>query len=490
MKYLIQTGVVLLGLALTACEDYLDVNTDPNNPSDASIQLVLPAAMASTASEIGGDLQNLGGFWAQVYTQSPKASQYRNIDSYNINTDLFDGNWTELYAGALNDYKRVIEKSLDQEEYNFYLIANLMQIYTYQVLVDLHDKIPFSQALDPGNIQPSYDDGQAVYTALLAQLDEAVSTYRERASATNANPRGADLFFGGDMREWLGFANSLKLKMLMRLSYTSMAKPQEVLALVNQNEFITQDAAMTQFSDVEGQRNFFYDVEVNRLGGVNQVASNSLLRFLTANNDPRTGAIYTRNNEGVFAGVEQGDFVDDPRELAQLSIPAYTPTTPAYIMTLAEVYFLQAEALIRYNAGAGAREKYEAGIEASFALHGLSGAAALYGAGGPYAFQLSGDAEADIRQVMLQKWVALANVNNIEAFFERNRTGYPAYTTLDPTDPKFEPGSLTYSINSVLPAGQAPRRLYFPDVSTSRNRNAPAQPNSIAVKVWWDKKGD
>src|SRR5690606_40178534 len=98
----------------TSCEDELDINTDPNSPPEVNRGLVLASAQASLITVVGGDLMNLGGFYAQYHTHAPSASQYENIDQYNLNTGYADRLWTELNAGCLNDLNFVIY------EYNDY----------------------------------------------------------------------------------------------------------------------------------------------------------------------------------------------------------------------------------------------------------------------------------------------------------------------------------------------------------------------------------
>src|SRR5687768_7131475 len=111
MKKIFQNGLILLALLQAgACgEEFLDVNVDPNNPADAPLELVFPAAATSTASVVGGSYAILGGIWSQHYTQNNGSNQYKEIDNYNIlsSTTTYETAWQELYAGALNDYKFV-----------------------------------------------------------------------------------------------------------------------------------------------------------------------------------------------------------------------------------------------------------------------------------------------------------------------------------------------------------------------------------------------
>src|SRR3954469_10711636 len=149
---IITVCVGFIALAITACKKQLDINTDPNNPSLEQLtpKLVFPIGVADAAGRIGGHLAILGGIWAQYYTQGTTANQYKDIDSYNVTKTFGSTNrgvdWVELYSGSLNDLTFVINKSRDQQDWNYYLMGTVMRAYTLQVLADLYDKIPYTEA--------------------------------------------------------------------------------------------------------------------------------------------------------------------------------------------------------------------------------------------------------------------------------------------------------------------------------------------------------
>ena len=489
---IIKTGVLSLGviLAATSCEKYLDVNHDPNATEEASIGNVLAAAEASSAVHIGGELFNLGGFWAQYFTQSPDASQYGEFDEYNISSDFFDRSWTELYAGALKDYQYIRTKASDENNTSFYLVATAMQAYTYQVLADLYDQIPYSEAIQgQDNLVPHYDDGQKVYQGLYDDLNDALNMYKADHAAQG--PDGSnDGVFAGDMDKWVRFANTLKLKLMMRSSKASsnplIGTTADILDLVHGGELLQSDAAFTLFAATETKRNPYFEVNVNFLNGVNQSASQSMVLYLQDNDDARLRAIYDpADADGSYTTKPQGDYKNRDIPNDGLATPKASPTKPVYFFTEAEVNFLQAEAEERFGGGAAAAQPYyEAGIQASFDMYNMGDtASSYYGAGGPYEYNTGGTMEDRIKQIMTQKWVALANVENLEAFFELNRTGYPEFKVRA----NQQPGDLIYSLASVLGPNRVPKRLLFSDVSKSRNPNVPAQPaGGLSAPVWWD----
>jgi hypothetical protein len=147
---------------------------------------------------------------------------------------------------------------------------------------------------------------------------------------------------------------------------------------------------------------------------------------------------------------------------------------------------LKAEALVRYSGASGAQGEYEAGIDASFASHGLGDGSSLYASGGAYEWNDAGSEEDKIGQIMMQKWVSMANQQNLEAFFEMNRTQYPPLSSAA-KGTEGAIGERTLSYASTLTGYNTPRRLDVPDVEVSRNAKAPAS-TGIAAKVWWDRK--
>ncbi len=469
-------------LLFAGCKDYLDINDDPNNPTDATLDLILPVGISSVGIQVGGSYFNLGGFWSQYYTQSPDAGQYEDIDEYNITADFFDRQWTDIYAGGINDLETIRNKAMADGEGNYYLIATLVQAYGYHFMADLYDEVPYSDALGglDANFTPKWDKGSAIYTGLLKSIDDAMDM---QASTPGTTPGADDLVFGGDMSQWIGFANTLKLRIHMRQSATPQGDQAAIQALVAANNFITQDAMMTAFADEQNKRNPYYEIQVDRLGGVNQAASNSILKYLVDNTDDRIDALFVQGGTGQWVAKEQGDFANRDISFGDLATPNITATHPVYFFTLAEVNFLIAEANLRFNGGSGAKAAYDAGIDASFNMLGVPGSATYHGTGGAYEYNSGGTMDEQWEQIMLQKWVAMCNSQNLEAFFEMNRTGYPKYAT-----GIGDPGELTISIGSVLSPGKGPKRLLFPDVEVSRSTNTPSQVvGGIGEKVWWSK---
>lgn len=488
MKNINKIFLVLLAGILFSCENQLDINTDPNSPTSISPGLALSAAQGSLITVTGGDFSNLGGFYAQYHTQAPVAGQYDVIDQYNLNTAYANRTWTELYSGCINDLEFVITESDKIGDTGGVLIGTLLKAYTFQLLVDVFGDVPYTEALQGvANITPKVTEGSVIYLDLISKIDAALASYNANPFDTTIGKQ--DMIYGADMEKWVKFANTLKLKMYLRMAYTPLANPAKVNALIAENNFLSTDAKFSSFGTGLNQRNPFYEVQIVYLGDVNNVASHSLFEFYNLNSDPRLKSVYRPNTATVPAYVSIAQGTGDTFNITAVnySRPNIKADTPVYLMTVAESNFLQAEALIRYAAGAGAKTKYDAGVNASFTTYGLATSLAtpLLATGGAYEYKVGANTEATVRQVIIQKWASLAYINNIESYIETTRTKFPEVVTA--TSANYAIGNRIPSAISVLSGNAVPSILFYPDSELDRNPNI-EQHTSLTQKVWWDKK--
>ncbi|HMV09918.1 MAG TPA: SusD/RagB family nutrient-binding outer membrane lipoprotein [Cyclobacteriaceae bacterium] len=493
----------LIALSFSACSDFLDINHDPNATTDAPVDLILPAATLSTASVVGGQYAVLGAMWSQHWTQSNSANQYKNIDGFNLASSDLNFQFSELYMGALNDFEYIRNQSKAQKNWSLYLIATVQQAYTWQVLADLYDELPFREALQgDANRAPHYDPGSLVYDSLVNRIDYALTrdfNEVEAGARTSKNPGGSDYIFGDalgagedldelidtNIENWIRFANTLKLKLFLR---QIKARPTEADAGLQAMydagaEFLQTDADIVQFEDETNKSNPLYEVEQRNLGGINLKASRTLLSYLQSIGDTRIPRLFVAGSGGQ-KGLDQGNF-EVPTTIvpaASLSKPAISATDPVYLISKAESYFLQAEAALRGYGTGNPEALFDLGVSASFQQLGLV----------PKNYDLPGTSfEADLEQIIVQKWIALAGTHeNLEAFFEMNRTNYPVksavYSGLDNgnQNPAYVPGQIVYPKEGVT-AGLFAKRLLFPDTERRRNANTPDQV-PITEEVWWD----
>ncbi len=481
-------------LLMSSCKKQLDINIDPNNPAltQGSPKLVFPGAVASSIGRIGGDLAILGGIWSQYWTQNNTSNQYKTIDAFDLSKSDYGPAWDELYSGALNDAQYVINRAKENQDWNFYLMGTVIKAYTYQVLVDLYDQVPYTEAFQGNNIlQPKFDDGYTVYKGLLAELDTALS--KNFSASTNTAGGNADLIFPASdqnwkVTNWIKFANTLKLKMYLRMAY---AKPAEAEAGIKAMyaagvPFLDVDASVNVFQDQPNKSNPLYEYNFRKLNtDANLKASTTFLGYLQSNADPRIPFYYqpATGSTTVYSGLNQGDYNAVGASFNAASKARVRATDPVDYISLAESNFLQAEALERYFAGAGAKAKYDAGVIAAFNRAGAS-ASTFIAAGGTYAYPTTGTFEQKLEAIIVQKWASMANSHALEAFFERNRTGYPRTSTVYSSDASYVPGRFVYPKNAIT-NGLFAKRLVFPDAERSKNSNTPEE-KKITDKVWWD----
>ncbi|MDF2188210.1 SusD/RagB family nutrient-binding outer membrane lipoprotein [Paraflavitalea sp. CAU 1676] len=486
MKLINQYNLYILLLAcglMAGCSKITEDNIDPNNPSvdKATPQLLLPSAFMCTAGQIGGEYAITGGLWSQYYTQSAFASQYRTIDAYNMVSSDNNIAYREVFRNALIDYKKVQDLSEEASNWPFYMMATVMKAYTYHVVVDLYDQVPYSEALGGStNLQPKFDDGYSIYTGLLGEINNAMSkNYKVGVSASDAV---SDIIFGGDMAQWERFANTLKLKLYLRMVNAKASEAQTgITALYTANApFLEDGAGITIFEDRPNYSNPFYEQNIRRLNtNDNLRASYTFVSWLRKNNDPRVVSYFGSANPGT---IHQGDYTSNNPAYASAAVFVQHATDPVWFISKAESYLMQAEARARYFAGAGAKALYDEGVTAAFAQLNLTPGTLLTGA---YAFPDGGTLEQKIEAISTQKWASFPGTHDLEGFFEQNRTGYPKNSPVYSTAPTYVAGQFAYSANGVT-GGLFPKRLLFPEIERSRNINTPGE-EPITKKVWWAK---
>ena len=490
-------------IIFASCEDWLDINQDPNNPDEANEELTLAAGISSVAYVYGGRYQVLGALWSQHWTQSLGATQYSGLDSYDISSSTYDNRqFGELYTGALKNFEYIRDLSRKNEKYNYYIMATVMQAYTFHILADLYGQIPFSEALKgkEGTITPAYEDGQDIYDSLITRIDYALASDYENDDLEDVGSE--DILFDGKIDRWVEFANTLKLKIYLRQLHTRPDIAREgIESLYNDPDikFLTSSVAMSQFTNETGRRNPLYETDIVFLGNnPNLILSNTLLSFMNDKGDlERLDALFDfPENGGGHKGLDQGNY-NDPDEpkgtnSASYSKPYMSPFAPVYLMSASEAYFLQAEAIIRYGVKpySDAKEMYENGIKNSFQRLGLLISEEFFGPGDVYEFPAEGSPlETFIESIIIQKWIALANIQSLETFFEHNRTHYPKVSDVPADNGDYVPGEFTISVNNVT-SGRFPKRLIFPESEYSGNPNNTPAKVEVYENVWWDTKVD
>lgn len=213
-------------VGLTGCKKYLDVNQNPNNPDSATPTLLLPTVEASIGQLVGNSFQVNGGIWGQYWTQSPSASQYRNLDRYAPTNADFDRVWLTIYRNALINAQLIINHNSSNDYVKG--MAYVLKAYTFQVATDAFGDIPLAEALQGTLIaSPKYAAQELVYDSVFTFIDKGTALLNAPAAPAVGNQ---DLIFQGNITKWKSFAATLKLRAYLRLSQVNPAKAQAGIA--------------------------------------------------------------------------------------------------------------------------------------------------------------------------------------------------------------------------------------------------------------------
>ena len=302
--------IVFLSMIINSCE--LDINKDPNYPDAVSADKYISSGIMWTTSAVGGDLQLIGGMWAQHFAQNANSNQYTGIDSYNIpnSSSYMSRTWGYLYSGAMPDFQVAISKAEVSGDWHYWVISKIMTAYSFHILTDSYGNVPFSEALDFEKYKnPVFDDAKTVNAGIIATLDEAIA--RSTDAAAKAPMGDADFVFGGDIEMWVKFAKSLKLKILMR-DPDFASNRIAIEALLTEDNLLDEDCKITVFENQENKSNPLYENDRRKLNTPQNIrASSTISLYLFQNNDPRAAVLMERAETpdpvlGDYVGLPQG----------------------------------------------------------------------------------------------------------------------------------------------------------------------------------------
>ena len=485
--------------SLLSCSDYLDQpNKDfSNNPL---IDNISPAQKLATAqlSLLNNEVISFNSYGNKMSYAYGLNSGFTSNDvaySYNYASTSYEVLWenTYLYTDNMQD---IIDSESQYPDYaNHFAIAKIMKVQGMEKVINLYGDAPYSQAFNVNTSQPAYDDDKAIFKNLLLLLDEARQDIIDAgAIASTITPGGEDIVFGGDMAEWVKYANTIELRMLLKLSNTTdaslIALRTSRFANLDQN-FIDTDVSynpgFTGATSVQSSPMFrVYGVNVAQTAWTSSNRANAAGDFMakvlngtytstdlvtTGVVDPRRPRMFTLVG-GVVSGAVQGTEATVAKSRLHAFVHGYTGATgseayangterDAYAMLASESLFLQAEAVQRGYLTGDAQSLFNQGITASFAFYSTGfgtvtlaplNAATYISAINTKAGLGWAASTNKINCIMTQKWLALSQWTGIEPYFDMLRTGFP---------------------NAPLPLGTTqttrPKRLIYPSSEYSSN---------------------
>jgi hypothetical protein len=505
MKKLAIISTLVLGLAATSCDSYLDINEDPNSPAESNMttSILLPGAEMNLAGSYGDFLRITGGYYAQHFSQTFGTSNYLDYSQFKMSATRSSSTYTQLNSRALKNLNTIRSLAEEKKEWGSYLAATTLRAFIYQTLVDCYGELPYSEAFTAGVTSPKYDEGKDIYAGVLKELDEAL------AKAQVADIVATNLLFPDETADkWIKFANAVKLKMMMREIDAVPEVAAALDALVAEGNFPDEDVAYKDcWSNEAGAMSPFFAEEFSSDWGSNQenvVANIAIIGTMVQQDatgnviyeDPRVSVFFAKNGSGAYTGAVSGtNFSTSPTLKADYWCrPVASYDMPVYLITVSEIEFFLAEYYARKGDAANAQTHYDAAIEASCASAGLTSAdAATVIAKFPY--KQSNYKEA----IGISKWIALSGTNNFEAWCEARRLDYPAMGSVSGSD-MYDLNSNTYSpglyvpgtlytpiqVEDKLGANKILERWPYAESSSARNGSTPDF-KGYDVPVFWGK---
>lgn len=483
MKKLTFAILALFAAFLYSCEEF-DVSND--NP-DVALNINKNPELLLTNIERNAIRRAVSGSWSEGNLMGQYGARIV-FTSF----DLFDwgdqsGTWDTYYLLIRN--AKVLEQIAIEEEIASYRgVSLVMQAWMFSILTDMWGDIPFSEASKAveGIGTPVYDTQEDIYDGLLEMLDQANTIL---AGATTSIK--GDILFDGDLMKWRKFANSLRMRLAMRLSEANPSKAQSIISGMYNNSTYpvmqsNADNAALTFFPAQPDAHPVTEESVYRVGSYNEyrIAEN-FVGILEGFNDPRLSFIAdpTANSVGngtpEIQGMQNG-IVDGPAYeykggdafLSKFNINYFylqANANQARLMIHSELQFILAEAAQRGWISGSAQSFYEEGIASNFSYWDIEMPSDYLSRNG-VAFDDS------LETIMTQKYIALF-YTDYQGFIEFKRTGFPS---------SIKPGPDAFY--TVYPS-----RFEYPSKEqalNAENYNAAVSRiggDEITTKVWWEK---
>ncbi|MCD0468593.1 SusD/RagB family nutrient-binding outer membrane lipoprotein [Flavobacterium sp. JAS] len=442
----------------------------------------------------GGFVQHYAGAW----NVTEFGSKFKKDDGYA--TAL----WRNGYSNELKNVIDILEKtSNDPKAVNMNAVAKIMRVMVAQRITDLYGDIPYSEAglgFSKGIVTPKYDKQEDIYASFFKDLDEAYNQLNAGGGAVKG-----DLFYNGDISKWKKLANTLRLRLGMRISEVKPAEAEKQVKAALQNgvfESNLDNCVMKHLDATFNDDPAAIDFRGNGLayafngneGGDH--FSTLVINYLRDNGDPRLPMLATPKTtssivsgaplqpgetpyEGVKPGLFQWEVPTGSSSTSGIQSYYKKKTTPFLHVSYSETQLLLAEAAFRGWVSGSAADYYKKGVEAG--IKQLE----IYGAPGASVADINTYLNAkplvagtEKEQIATQLWITYI-FNSIEAYSNWRRTGFPHLIPI--TNPDSETNGVT------------PTRLYYPNDEMQKNETNYLEAlsrmggtNDWLNKVWWD----
>jgi hypothetical protein len=483
MKTTIKQVLLLITavLGLTACtNDFEEINTNPNAPVSVQPSLLFRQVIYNYGEEMSYEGFVAGGLLGQHMT----ALDFNLFDRHALKSPQLGGNPWPIFYRNLRDNEIIINQSQSNPAFAVYEgPALIFKAYLTAGLTDIFGDVPYTEAfrgLD-GVVQPKYDLQEDIYLqpgGILDNLDKGIAAIQNYSSAI---PLQGDVLFNGNLDAWVRFANSLKIKALIRISSKENVNSR-LQAIYDGQNYISSNAQNAVFNFTSGEPNNFRMARLRAGDFNNFVMSETMEEVLEGLSDNRINVLFRPrvnngngdNFEGLLNGIDASTTSVSLSDysLAGTIFRENTAALDANYMTAWETNFLLAEAAQRGLINAPAQTLYETGVAQAFQYWNTQLPANYLTTTAAY----NANGNNPIQQIITQKWIASV-INGYEGWIEYRRTGFP----------------MLKNVSASLNNGLIPVRMPYPAdeaALNSTNYNTAANAtnnNSIDVPVWWDE---
>jgi len=400
-KFILAFSMVVLITASCSKDKLSDIYSDPGKTSTASVERMFTGVLNSSMDYVRME------YWRLFVVEQPSLGHYTQVmgwtngeKQYEIAIGPVSDRWNSYYTGVMIQYRQFMQLYEDlpeAEKPNYQIMKMAASIYFYdhtQQMVDIWGKMPWSEAgmlrMNNGNLvasKPKYDDGEEIYTTMLDDLKTMAEDFKTITLSQGYQNifTTQDIYLGGDIQNWRKYCNSLRLRMLIRVSaasaFQSRAQTELAQMLNNPSDYplIENNDEQVIMESVPGTYESSGLQQAFETWGVYDLAPYAMIEHMKANSDPRLPCIFEpgANANGEYIGLdpmlnatEQGDLLTSG-VIARYSGVTFTRSKmyPGWLCTAAEINFHKAEAFTLLGNDGAAKTAYEQGVRNSILFY-------------------------------------------------------------------------------------------------------------------------
>ncbi|MCG1036129.1 SusD/RagB family nutrient-binding outer membrane lipoprotein [Polaribacter sargassicola] len=478
MKKIIYTLAIFAFTIASCTKDFEELNTNINEPVAVQPNLLLRQVIY----DFGENMSYEGFVAGDLLAQHRTALDFNLFDRHALKSPQLGGNPWEIFYTNLRDNEIIIKQAQETTAYAVYEgPALILKAYMAAGLTDLFGDVPYFEAFNgiDGTVTPAYDLQEDIYLSengILDNLDKGITAINAYTSSIALE---GDILFNGDLESWVKFANSLKIKYLIRIS-DKVDVATQLQTIFTEGNYIKSNTENAIFDFTNTEPNSFRLSQL-RIGDFNNfVLSETMEEILTELNDTRIATMFrpfSNSTSNEFNGLINGiDASSTSIALADYSLAGTifredSSTLDANFMTAWETSFLLAEAALKGFISADAETLYNSGVTQAFEYWNTTLPTDYLTVNANF----NDTSKSSLEQIITQKWIASV-INGYEGWIEYRRTGFPALK----------------DISASLNDGLIPVRMPYPAEEASLNSenyqvaDAATDGNSLNVKVWWN----